>query len=123
MSTTDPGAIAIGGSGDVKGCFSPQSVLPDIAFPPSDINLSSNNTKTLTNSTKRKPTLNCDNRVEMYPPSVSRSSNWGIGGFTTPPQLVYPPPYPTNTIASTLGNPQMPSVYLNSRAPMGFNFR
>ncbi|XP_071512918.1 uncharacterized protein [Panulirus ornatus] len=60
-----------------------------------------------------------------YPP-VSRpsiASMWGIGGFTTPP-LPPPPAVCPNTIASTLGLPQMPSAtYFNSRAPMGFNFR
>ncbi|XP_042227820.1 putative mediator of RNA polymerase II transcription subunit 26 [Homarus americanus] len=60
-----------------------------------------------------------------YPP-VSRpsiASMWGIGGFTTPP-MPPPPVVCPNTIASTLGIPQMPSAtYFNSRAPMGFNFR
>ncbi|XP_047500438.1 uncharacterized protein LOC125046643 [Penaeus chinensis] len=59
-------------------------------------------------------------------PPISRpniGSMWGIGGFTSP-ALPTPPAVTPNTIASTLGNPQMPSVtFFNSRAPMGFNFR
>nr|XP_027239584.1 uncharacterized protein LOC113830580 [Penaeus vannamei] len=59
-------------------------------------------------------------------PPISRPnivSMWGIGGFTSP-ALPTPPAVTPNTIASTLGNPQMPSVtFFNSRAPMGFNFR
>ncbi|XP_050699711.1 NHS-like protein 1 isoform X2 [Eriocheir sinensis] len=61
------------------------------------------------------------------PPAVSHPSiatMWGIGGFTTPPMPTPPPVVCPNTIASTLGIPQMPNVtYFNSRAPMGFNFR
>ncbi|XP_045119700.1 nuclear pore complex protein DDB_G0274915-like isoform X2 [Portunus trituberculatus] len=59
------------------------------------------------------------------PPAVSHpslASMWGIGGFTTPPLPPPPPVVCPNTIASTLGIPQMPNVtYFNSRAPMGFH--
>ncbi|KAG0724479.1 hypothetical protein GWK47_040535 [Chionoecetes opilio] len=59
------------------------------------------------------------------PPAASHpsiASMWGIGGFTTPPMPPPPPVGCPNTIASTLGIPQMPNVtYFNSRAPMGFN--
>lgn len=48
----------------------------------------------------------------------------GIGGFTSPTLSPPPPIVTSNSIASTLGNPQMPSVtYFNSPSPMGFNFR
>lgn len=61
------------------------------------------------------------------PPAVSHpslASMWGIGGFTTPPLPPPPPVVCPNTIASTLGIPQMPNVtYFNSRAPMGFHSR
>ncbi|KAK7074054.1 hypothetical protein SK128_007698 [Halocaridina rubra] len=59
-------------------------------------------------------------------PPVSRpslASMQGIGGFTSP-SLSPPSPVTPNSIASTLGNPQMPSITcFNSRAPMGYHFR
>ena len=59
----------------------------------------------------------------INPPYLGQG--WGgVGGFATPPPP--PPPLcaPPLTVASSLGNPQMPSNSMYSaHSPMGFNFR
>ena len=48
----------------------------------------------------------------------------GVGGFTTPPVPTPPLCAPPLTVASSLGNPQMPSSSTyNTNSPMGYNFR
>lgn len=68
------------------------------------------------------PTSILQQQLPPFPPS---GSGWGgVGGFTTPPP---PPPLlcaPPLTVASSLGNPQMPINSMHSSSsPMGYNFR
>ena len=127
MSFSNIDATTRDKTGD-NSCFIPSSVLSTAATNcPTTVASSFPLTDSVEKSSKTQLSQSSSypSNSTMYPPSVSRTSMasmWGIGGFTTPQQPIYHP-CPSRTIASTLGNPQMPSVYLNSRAPMGFNFR
>ncbi|XP_076028828.1 uncharacterized protein LOC143017814 isoform X2 [Oratosquilla oratoria] len=115
------GSTLLGGGGRTSVLTGNTSPLPSCAVSPGHTDSSFT---TVTSSSHPGPPPYLSSSLAGLTPAVhpGMSSMWGIGGFATP---VAPPP-PTSismTIASTLGNPQMPNASYFSRAPMGYHSR